>query len=165
MARALVSRLLLVLSCAVLLGAPAVVRAQDTSTTAELAARRIAFRLRAAKAGDADAQWVVGLAYHRGQVVPKDDAEAVKWWRLAAAQGSADAQWSLGVAYSEGDGVPKNDAEAVKCYRLAAAQGDAGAKFSLGYAYYTGHRRAEGCRSSLQVVEPRGRARRYERAA
>ena len=138
MARAVALRLALVMSCAVLVGAPAAVRAQDSSTTAELAARRIAFLLKDAKKGDAVAQWMLGVAYARGNGVPKDEAEAVKWYRLAAAQGSADAQWSLGVAYSDGDGVPKNDAEALKWYRLAAAQGDAGAQFSLGYAYYLG---------------------------
>ena len=32
----------------------------------------------------------------KGQGVPQDYAEAVKWYRLAAEQGNADAQYNLG---------------------------------------------------------------------
>ena len=56
--------------------------------------------------------------------VPKNDREAVKWYRLAAEQGVAAAQYNLGLMYDNGDGVPENDREAVKWYRLAAEQGD-----------------------------------------
>ena len=34
--------------------------------------------------------------YELGEEVPKDDAEAVHWFRLAAEQGHASAQFSLG---------------------------------------------------------------------
>ena len=61
--------------------------------------------------------------YRDGRGVPQDDAEAVRWYRLAADQGLADAQFSLGVMYAIGDGVPKDDAEAARWYRLAADQG------------------------------------------
>lgn len=37
--------------------------------------------------GEAWAQSRLGYAYQDGQGVPKNDAEAVKWYRLAAAQG------------------------------------------------------------------------------
>ena len=57
--------------------------------------------------------------------VPQDDAEAVRWYRLAAEQGHADAQSNLGVMYDTGRGVPQDDAEAVRWYRLAAEQGHA----------------------------------------
>ena len=61
--------------------------------------------------------------YDKGQGVPQDYAEAVKWYRLAAEQGDADAQYNLGVMYDNGQGVPQDYAEAVKWYRLAAEQG------------------------------------------
>ena len=64
--------------------------------------------------------------------VPQDDAEAVRWYRLAAAQGNALAQNNLGLMYDDGRGVPEDDAEAVRWYRLAAAQGNASAQFNLG---------------------------------
>jgi len=40
-----------------------------------------ALRLRA-EAGDAEAQYTIGLTYDMG--VPQDNAEAVRWYRLAA---------------------------------------------------------------------------------
>ena len=70
--------------------------------------------------------------------MPLDDAEAVRWYRLAAEQGDATAQNNLGVAYNNGEGVPPDDAEAVRWYRLAAEQGDATAQNNLGVAYGNG---------------------------
>ena len=70
--------------------------------------------------------------------VPQDDAEAVKWYRLAAEQGNASAQYNLGVGYANGEGVPQDDAEAVKWYRLAAEQGNASAQYNLGVRYANG---------------------------
>ena len=52
---------------------------------------------RLAEQGDADAQYNLGDMYARGDGVPEDDAEAVKWLRLAAEQGHADAQFSLDI--------------------------------------------------------------------
>jgi uncharacterized protein len=49
-----------------------------------------------AERGKAAAQVVRGYIYQYGQGVSRDDAEAVKWYRLAAAQGDAEAQSSLG---------------------------------------------------------------------
>jgi TPR repeat protein len=62
--------------------------------------------------------------YEKGQGVPKDDAEAVKWYRKAAEQGNAGAQDKLGAMYADGRGVPKDDAEAVRWHRMAAEQRD-----------------------------------------
>ena len=35
-----------------------------------------------------------------GEGVPKDDAEAVRWWEKAAEQGDVAAQINLGIAYN-----------------------------------------------------------------
>ncbi len=85
-----------------------------------------------AQQGNAKAQFNLGLMYSKGQGVPQDDKEAVRWYRLAAEQGQASAQNNLGVAYSEGRGVPLEDKEAVRWYRLAAEQGNAEAQSNLG---------------------------------
>ena len=45
----------------------------------------------AAEHGDAKAQNQLGLLYDEGRVVPKNQAEAVKWYRKAAEQGLASA--------------------------------------------------------------------------
>ena len=91
-----------------------------------------------AEAGDAGAQNDLGLSYVHGQGVPQDDAEAVRWLRLAADQEDAGAQFNLGVMYDTGEGVPQDDAEAARWYRLAADQGNTSAQFNLGFMYITG---------------------------
>jgi TPR repeat protein len=45
-----------------------------------------------AKAGDPEAQVRLGMIYSYGRGVPKDDVEAVKWFRKAAEQGNANAK-------------------------------------------------------------------------
>ncbi len=62
--------------------------------------------------------------YRKGQGVPQDDAEAVRWYRRAAEQGYARAQFNLGFMYSEGQGVLRDYVQAHKWISLAAAQGD-----------------------------------------
>ena len=81
-----------------------------------------------AEQGNAKAQLALGLMYELGRGVPRDDAEAVKWYRKAAEQGYARAQNNLGLMYGEGQGVPQDYAEAVKWYRKAAEQGRAKAQ-------------------------------------
>lgn len=87
----------------------------------------------ASEQGDVSAQYHLGVMYRDGQGVPRDDKEAVKWFRLAAEQGYADAQYRLGSMYHG-----KDNREAVKWYRLAAAQGNADAQYYLGVMYSYG---------------------------
>ena len=91
-----------------------------------------------AEAGDAEAQYWLGDMYDHGRGVDEDDAEAVKWYRLAAEQGNADAQYDLGRMYDWGYGVEQDDAEAVKWYRRAAESGQAYAQHALGSRYENG---------------------------
>jgi TPR repeat protein len=62
--------------------------------------------------------------YAAGDDVPEDDAEAVRWYRLAAEQGDAIAQVRLGWMYAYGEGGPEDDVLAYMWWHLAAAQGD-----------------------------------------
>ena len=48
-----------------------------------------------AEQGHAEAQYNLGVMYRNGQGVPHDDAEAVKWYRLAAEQGYASSIGSI----------------------------------------------------------------------
>ncbi len=85
-----------------------------------------------------DSLWLSStLAWHTPteRVLPKDEAEAVRWYRKAAEQGYAQAQFNLGVVYANGRGVAKDEAEAVRWYRKAAEQGLAMAQYNLGVAY------------------------------
>ena len=91
-----------------------------------------------AEQGNATAQFSLGVMYANGDGVPENDAEAVRWYRLAAEQGDASAQYNLGYMYANGEGVPENDAEAVRWFRLAAEQGYASAQILLGSMYFLG---------------------------
>ena len=61
--------------------------------------------------------------YANGRGVPRDDAEAVRWYRKAAYRDYLPAQYSLGVMYANGRGVPRDEAQAMRWYRTAAEQG------------------------------------------
>jgi len=50
---------------------------------------------RLAGQGVAEAQNSLGVMYDNGRGVPESDAEAVKWFRLAAEQGTESAQFAL----------------------------------------------------------------------
>ena len=89
-------------------------------------------------AGHGEAQFNLGLKYDSGNGVPEDDAEAVRWYRLAAEQEYASAQRNVGIMYANGYGVAEDDAEAVRWYRLAAEQGYDRGQFNLGYMYERG---------------------------
>ena len=91
-----------------------------------------------AEQGDADAAYTVGDMYDRGNGVPQDYGEAVKWYTPAADQGVAAAQDRLGFFYSFGRGVKRDYAAAAKWYRRAAEQGIATAQVHLGSLYANG---------------------------
>lgn len=70
------------------------------------------------------ANWPHFCRTGNGVGVPKDKAEAVKWYRKAADQGNADAQYYLGMMYELGSGVAIDLPEALKWYRQAAQLGN-----------------------------------------
>ena len=57
---------------------------------------------RLADLGDAASQYNLALALQHGIGVPKDDAQAVFWYRKAAEQGDVDAQRQLGALLLKG---------------------------------------------------------------
>lgn len=61
--------------------------------------------------------------YADGDGVPQNDAEAIKWFRMAAEQGDAGAQVNLGLSYENGDGVPRDDILAFSWFSIAATNG------------------------------------------
>ena len=75
-----------------------------------------------ANAGDAAAQFNLGVMYANGEGVPQDDAQATAWYRKAADQGLARAQFNLGGMYATGEGVPQDYVEAHKWYNLATSR-------------------------------------------
>ena len=82
-----------------------------------------------AEKGDAEAQASLGVMYAKGETIPQDFSEALRWYRKAAEQGYAIAQYNLGGMYEKGQGVAQDNAEALKWIRKSAEQGLAQAQF------------------------------------
>jgi TPR repeat protein len=94
---------------------------------------------RAAKAGHAEAQFIVSRCYTWGHGVQRDEAQVLNWLRKSAESGFAEAQNDLGDCYLSGDGMTQDYAAAVKWYRKAAEQNNAPAQYNLGGCYFVGH--------------------------
>jgi TPR repeat protein len=88
-----------------------------------------------AKAGNPDAQHLLGLMYYMGRGVERDYKQALAWHRKAAQQGKADAQYVVGAMYYTGNSVPQDQKAAVEWFRKAAEQGHAEAQHALGLMY------------------------------
>ena len=72
----------------------------------------------AADSGISDAQYQVGLMYHRGQGGQKDPAEAERWFLRATKLGHPLATYQLGLMYFDGHGsVQQNYSEAKKLFK------------------------------------------------
>ena len=84
----------------------------------------------------------------------QDEAEAARWYRLAAEQGTAIAQNNLGVMYANGLGVPQDDVTAYMWFNLAAATGDEDAR--------TAREDVATRMTREQVAEAQARAREWE---
>ncbi len=121
----------------------------DTLTAKEL--------LPFAQAGNAEAQYHLGLAYKTGDGVPGgadfqrkaakegyahppifDAEKMVYWFQKAAEQGHSDAQFWLGVSYYRNEGVPWDENKAVYWWQKSAEQGNAEAQELLGDIYRSG---------------------------
>lgn len=74
-----------------------------------------------AAAGEAKAQYQLGVMYAGGYGVTADNVEAVAWYRRAAEQGISDAQYDLGHSYAAGIGVVDDQVHAHKWFNLTAA--------------------------------------------
>ena len=81
--------------------------------------------------GNAEAQWQLGVSYHTGEYVPRDDRQAMQWFQRAAEQGHVTAQATLGAYYWAGRGVPQDLSKAYFWSALAFAQGDDNSKSRL----------------------------------
>ena len=58
--------------------------------------------------GNIEGQYFLGLFYHNGFGVKRDQAEAAKWFQKAAQQGDARSQYYAGIMYAAGQGVAKD---------------------------------------------------------
>ncbi|KAF9900305.1 hypothetical protein EC991_007647 [Linnemannia zychae] len=90
---------------------------------------------KAADQGSTDAQYNIGVMYHKGLGVSKDYSAAVEWYlkasdqgfmelyRKATDQGLSSAQFDIGMIFEAGRIVPKDITAAEEWYKKAAAGG------------------------------------------
>ena len=92
--------------------------------------RAMSYVIKAAKLGDARAQYELGIAHEKGTVIERDIDSAAKWLRMSAEQDYADGQFAYGVmlATGYGKGIDKASAEersqALEWLKKAKANGN-----------------------------------------
>lgn len=84
-----------------------------------------------ARAGNTDAQSLLGNMYYNGEGVEQDYGESFLWYHLAAEQGNKNAQYLVGNMYLLGEGVKQDNDEAAYWYGKSSAQGHIAAKQNL----------------------------------
>jgi TPR repeat protein len=101
--------------------------------------RSIELKTAAANAGVAEAAAQLGTQYREGRGgLPRDAAEAARWFTVAAENGVPQAQYNLGLMYYRGEGDPRQLYEALKWMRQAATGGHVPAQRAVGQLYLTG---------------------------
>lgn len=76
--------------------------------------------------------------YSKGEGVPQDRAEAIKWLRVGAERNDSVTQCRLAAAFYYGRGTPTNRVQAAYWWGRAARTGNGNAEYSLGLMYQTG---------------------------
>ena len=92
------------------------------ATYAEVAEPPLESYRLAAKQGDPDAQFKIGLMFFEGKETTRDYKKADKWFKLAANQGQADAQYYRGLIFQDGLGTSKDPEKSNKWLTAAAEQ-------------------------------------------
>lgn len=93
---------------------------------------------RAAEAGDAEAQYYLGVMLEQGLRGKADPTAALRWYQRAAVQGHAEAAFRLGSLLELGKGAAKNLSQAAAWYQKAAEGGVARAQFNLALMFGQG---------------------------
>jgi len=95
---------------------------------------------KAALLGNADAQFIVGGMYYRGQGTDANGREGFKWLLKAAQQDkfSPESFAVIGSMFLQGVGVPQNYQEAERYLQLSADMGNIAAKRNLAFMSYRG---------------------------
>ncbi len=89
----------------------------------KMAAEAITNVIQQAEAGDREAQFLLGCAYHEGFPVERDFKKAVKWYELAVASGHITAMNNLAALAQKAYGTPPDIKRARRLLAQAAAKG------------------------------------------
>lgn len=91
--------------------------------------------IQAAESGHASAQFLLGMMYFIGHVVPQDYNQAVLWYTRAAESGHVEAYNKLGVCSMYGYGTTQDDAKAFEWYTKAAEHGNVNGQYNMAKTY------------------------------
>ncbi len=115
----------------------------------------------AADKSDAKSMTLVAELYANGLGVPRDDAKAAEWYKLAAARGDPNAMFALALFALEGRAGPRDRAASAKWLAAAANLGHPEAAYDLALLYMEGQlfpqdftRAAELLRTAAQAGSP-----------
>ena len=92
----------------------AAVQKSEPANRPALSANELEDLQRQADKGDVNAMYNLGWMYAEGSGVPKDEKQAVEWFRKAADLGNPAAMSNLGWMYANGRGVAKDEKQAVE---------------------------------------------------
>jgi len=81
--------------------------------------------------GSVEAQNWLGWFYEKGEIVTKNESEAVRWYQLSADKENAYGLYRLGLCYKNGVGVTTNTEMAKKYIQLSATLGNKDAMGAL----------------------------------
>ena len=107
-----------------------------------------------AEAGNAYAQYRLGMVYAEATGEMRSTEEAAKWYESAALQGQPYAQYKLAILYVKGDGVPKDFVLAHMWFSISA-----GHMLSSGSEAARQREMLEGRMTTGQVAEAKRLAR------
>lgn len=92
----------------------------------------------AAKLGNPESQYNLGVCYQFGYGVEKSDSIATNWYLRSANQGWKDGQYKISYAYITGKGVNKDEIKAFEYALLCAEQDDIECIFNVINCYKDG---------------------------
>ena len=92
----------------------------------------------AARLGEPNAMFNIGLFFERGEGCEKNARNAFLWFRKSARAGCVDALYKVAHAYDVGHGICRNREYAFAWYKKAARRGQVDAMFKVAYAYDVG---------------------------
>jgi len=99
--------------------------------TKEGNARAVEYYNAASRAGDAGADFKLGVLSEIGRGLPKNVARAISYYGSAAERGNESAVNALGIAYQVGKTVEPDREKAADLFRSAAKMGHTGAQYNL----------------------------------
>ena len=95
----------------------------NTPRVQQQVSQKFVYAQRAAKQGNARAQFDLGLMYAKGDGVQRNEREAFKWFHKSARNNYTEAKFYMGLSFAEGRGVKKQAQLARYWFKLAAKAG------------------------------------------